>query len=292
MKLKKLFCLLAVAGASFSSLGSESVIHFLSGNYTIAGTLTLPDNVKNPPAVLVLHGFTGERNGQKTPYFLDGYLRYASQKWAEDGIASLRIDFMGSGDSSGDFADTTLESQIKEAKEALTYLKDTGQVNPRKISLLGHSQGGIVASAVAASPPFPLSSVILWNPGINPPAAYTAIFGEKVFNEGLSKGNQIYVARRREDNFTIPLRGNFFESLYRITPAAEISRYKGPLMLAIGLKDAYVTPQPASANALLKYHPGYHELWSRNIDHGFDISETDKSYKELLNDTARFIKAH
>lgn len=86
---------------------------------------------------------------------------------------------MGSGDSSGDYADTTLESQVKEAKEALTYLKNTGQVNPRKISLLGHSQGGIVASAVAASPPFPLSSVILWNPGINPPAAYTAIFGER-----------------------------------------------------------------------------------------------------------------
>ncbi|WP_186289766.1 S9 family peptidase [Pantoea sp. paga] len=292
MKLKKLFLLLVTTGATFSALGGESEIHFTSGSNTITGTLTLPDNVKNPPAVLILHGFTGERNGEKTPYFREGYLRYASQQLAEDGIASLRIDFMGSGDSSGDFADTTLESQIEEVKEALKYLSNSGQVNRRKISLLGHSQGGIVASAVAASPPFPLSSVILWNPGINPPAAYAAIFGEKVFNEGLSKGNQVYVARRREDNFVIPLRGNFFESLYRITPAAEISRYKGPLLLAIGLQDAYITPQPASAKALLKYHPGYHELWSRNVDHGFDISKTDKSYKELLDDTARFIRAH
>lgn len=281
--------MLVSAGVTFSAAGGENLIHFPSGNHTIAATLTLPDNVRNPPAILILHGFTGDRDGQKTPYFREGYLRYASQRWAEAGIASLRIDFMGSGDSSGDYADTTLESQIEEAREALNYLKNTGQVNGRKISLLGHSQGGIVASAVAASPPFPLASVVLWNPGINPPAAYTAIFGEKVFNEGLHKGNTVYAAKRREDNFIVPLRGQFFESLYRITPAAEISRYRGPLLLAIGLQDAYVTPQPASANALLKYHPGYHELWSQDVDHGFNITKSDKNYNELLDDTARFI---
>ncbi|MDK9838554.1 alpha/beta hydrolase family protein [Klebsiella michiganensis] len=292
MKLKNLLWLLALTSISGSSLAIEKIIHFTSGNDTITGTLTLPDNVKNPPAVLILHGFTDQRDGQKTAYFQEGYLRYASKRWEDAGIASLRIDFMGSGESSGNYADTTLESQVEEAKEALTYLRNTGQVNGREISLLGHSQGGIVASAVSASPPFPLSSVILWNPGINPPAAYTAIFGEKVFNEGLTKGNQVFNAIRREDNVIIPLRGNFFESLYRITPAAEISRYKGPLLLAIGLQDAYVTPQPASANAMLKYHPGYHELWSKNVDHSFDISKTDNSYNELLDDTARFIRAH
>lgn len=69
MKLKKLFCLLSFAGASFSALAGENVIHISSGSYTIAGTLTLPDNVKNPPAVLILHGFTGEKDGQKTPFF-------------------------------------------------------------------------------------------------------------------------------------------------------------------------------------------------------------------------------
>lgn len=128
-------------------------------------------------------------------------------------------------------------------------MKNTGQVNPREISLLGHSQGGIVASAVAASPPFPLSSVILWNPGINPPAAYTAIFGEKVFNEGLSRGNQVYDARRREDNFMIPLRGQFFESLYRITPAAKISRYKGPLLRRIRDAPAGFSERPAEISS-------------------------------------------
>lgn len=175
MKLKNLFWLLALTSISGSSLAVEKVIHFTSGNNTIPGTLTLPENVKNPPVVLILHGFTDQRNGQKTTYFEEGYLRYASRRWADAGIASLRIDFMGSGESSGNYADTTFESQVEEAKEALIYLRNTGQINRREISLLGHSQGGIVASAVSASPPFPLSSVILWNPGINPPAAYTAI---------------------------------------------------------------------------------------------------------------------
>lgn len=113
-----------------------------------------------------------------------------------------------------------------------------------------------------------------------------------MFNEGLTKGNQVFNAIRREDNVIIPLRGNFFESLYCITPAAEISRYKGPLLLAIGLQDAYVTPQPASANAMLKYHLGYYELWSKNVDHSFDISKTYKDYNELLDETARFIRVH
>ena len=292
MNLKNFFCMMAFTGIPHSAIAVEKVIHFTSGNVTLTGTLTLPDNVKNPPAVLILHGFTDQRDGQKTAYFPDGYLRYASLRWAETGIASLRIDFMGAGDSSGDYVDTTLESQIEQTQSALNYLRKTGLVNQRKIALLGHSQGGIVASAVAASPPFPLSSVILWNPGINPPAAYTAIFGEKAFNEGLKKGDHVFIARRQEDNFLIPLRGKFFESLYRITPAAELSRYKGPLLLAIGLQDAYVTPQPTSAKAMLNYHPGYHELWSKNVDHSFDISKTKKSYKELLDDTARFIRTY
>lgn len=292
MILKNIVCLFATAAISFSAVASEKIVHFSSENETLVGTLTLPDNVQNPSAVLILHGFTSNRDGEKTAFFPQGYLKYASEKFAEEGIASLRIDFMGSGDSSGNYADTTIESQIQEVKTALSFLKNTGKVNPSKISVLGHSQGGIVATGVAANPPFSLSSIVLWNPGINPPAAYTAIFGEKVFNEGLKSGNKIYDARRREDNLVIPLRGNFFESLYRVIPAAEVTRYKGPLFLAIGLRDGYVTPQPTSAQALLRYHQGYHELWSKDVDHGFDISVNDRSYNELLKDTAKFIKTH
>ncbi|WP_090964269.1 prolyl oligopeptidase family serine peptidase [Aureimonas phyllosphaerae] len=96
---------------------------------------------------------------------------------AERGIAALRIDFRGSGTSGGKFEDMTVESDIDDALGALACLKENADVDGRRIAVPGKSLGGIVSSAVAGRAGNGLKPVVLWNRGINAPAAFDTIFG-------------------------------------------------------------------------------------------------------------------
>jgi pimeloyl-ACP methyl ester carboxylesterase len=96
----------------------------------------------------------------------------------------------------------------------------------------------------------------------------------------------------REGGKTVKLRSAFFKSLYAIVPAAEIEKYRGPLLLAVGTKDTIVYPQPVSAEALLSYHHGPHVLWTRPVDHGFDVERSAKTVDALIEETTEFVLEH
>ena len=63
------------------------------------------------------------------------------------GIASIRFDFNGHGESEGDFKDMTVPNEIEDAKKVIEYVRNLRYVS--KIALVGHSQGGVVASMTA-----------------------------------------------------------------------------------------------------------------------------------------------
>ena len=82
------------------------------------GILNRPLNAANPcPAVLICHGFGGDKLGKNKLY-----LKLA-QELSKAGIATLRIDFRGCGDSEGDFNEITLEGLISDALTAIDFLK-------------------------------------------------------------------------------------------------------------------------------------------------------------------------
>ncbi|WP_052702964.1 alpha/beta hydrolase family protein [Paenibacillus beijingensis] len=267
----------------------EKIVHFDVDGQKVVGTLVLPEGIKRPPVVLMLHGFTGTRDDWKSKFVPEGLFGRAAPIFAKNGIATLRIDFRGSGDSDGKFEDMTVESEVKDALAAVDYLASSPDVS-KSISVMGMSLGGAVSTAVAGRSTVPVHSLVLWNPGINLPAAFTTIFGEKGMVEGTQAGDKVYTAIRLGDNKPIPLRGRFFESLYEVVPAAELEKYKGPVFLAVGTKDTIVFPQPITAKALLAYHDGQEELWTRPVDHGFNLMENANTVDDLIRDTVRFVK--
>ncbi|TGR64738.1 alpha/beta fold hydrolase [bacterium M00.F.Ca.ET.194.01.1.1] len=280
----------ALTIAATSAVAAEKLISFQVNGQKVVGSLVLPDNVQRPPVVLMLHGFTGTRDEWKSEHVPEGLFGRAAPVFAQSGIATLRIDFRGSGDSDGKFEDMTVESEIQDALAALDYLSSSSEVSSRNISVMGMSLGGAVSTAVAGRSTARIKSLVLWNPGINLPAAFTTIFGEKGMLDGIAAGDRVYPSVRLGDNKSIPLRGRFFESLYSVVPAAELQKYKGPVFLAIGTKDTIVLPQPTSAKALLSYHTGHHELWTRPVDHGFNLMSDAKTVDELIAATVRFVK--
>ena len=148
---------------SFSAFAAdEETISFLSNGQKVIGTLALPEG-EPAPVVLMLHGFTGARDELKTDHVKAGVFARTARRLAEQGFASLRIDFRGSGESVEDisFAETTFEGQIADAIAAIGYLKGSDKVQSDDIYMIGWSQGGLVASAVAGRDGG-LDAVALW----------------------------------------------------------------------------------------------------------------------------------
>ena len=65
----------------------------------------------------------------------------------KEGIATLRFDFNGHGKSEGRFQDMTVLNEIEDAKHVYEYASHLPHVS--SISIVGHSQGGVVASMTA-----------------------------------------------------------------------------------------------------------------------------------------------
>ena len=117
----------------------------------LAGTLTLPSEQDSFPAVLLITGSgPQDRNeaiaGHRPFLVLADYL-------TRQGIAVLRVDDRGVGRSTGDFSKATSEDFASDVLAGIEYLKTRKEINPKKIGLIGHSEGGIIAPMVAVKSP-------------------------------------------------------------------------------------------------------------------------------------------
>lgn len=276
-------------GANLSGTSAaEQQVHFEVEGQRVDGTLRLPDDVPNPPVVLILNGFGGTRADPGSEAVPLGLMGGATKQLEAAGFASFIIDFRGTGTSEGAFKDITIDGQIADATAALRFLQDQDNLDASQISLIGYSLGGVVSTALAGGFGDEIKSVVLWNPGINPPAAFTALLGLDQIRKALAAG-QGEVQLMAPTGVELTFRGTLFESLYRIVPAAELANYRGPVLVAVGTNDELVFPQPASAEALLSYHHGEHTLWVEPVDHAFDMTIDSDGVSSLLDATISFL---
>lgn len=279
-----------LAAAPDTADAAEETIRLTVDGQTVVGTLNLPDGVDAPPAVLLLHGFTGSRDELEIPAVGEGVFARAARLWAEDGVASLRIDYRFNGDSDGDFADSTLDAHVADALGALDWLATSGRVDADRLAVTGWSMGGAVGAAVAARTQVPLDAVALWAPATNFAASMLQLVGAEAFDAGLVAGPDA-VTVTLPWGVDIDLRGDFFQSLYRVNPVAEIAAYDGPLFVAVGLNDDVVYPQPASGQVLIDYHGGSDAtLFVRPMDHVFNAFAGVEQVDELIAETGAFLR--
>lgn len=139
----------------------EQFAQFSVHQQRMYGMLHLPD--AQPPAtgwpsVVVLHGFTGNR--------VEGHRNFVllARRLAGLGVACLRFDFRGSGESQGDFSEMTVSREVEDTQAAFEYLRRQPNIDPARVMLLGFSMGGLVASlSLAHVQPHRLA---LWAPAL------------------------------------------------------------------------------------------------------------------------------
>lgn len=132
-------------------------ISFMNEGQKLIGVLHRPAEANRDkiPAVVLFHGFTGTK---VEPHRI--FVK-AAEALAREGIAALRFDFRGSGDSEGDFEDMTLQGEISDARASLDYLSGLPGIDGDNIGILGLSMGGAVAASVSDDPR--VKSVVLWS---------------------------------------------------------------------------------------------------------------------------------
>jgi pimeloyl-ACP methyl ester carboxylesterase len=125
----------------------EVVFDNVAAKVSLSGTLTLPSkNGKFPVAILISGSGPQDRDesymGHKPFLVLSDYL-------TKQGIGVLRFDDRGHGKSTGDFGAATTADFAKDVLSAVSYLKTRKDVDVKKIGLIGHSEGGIIAPLAA-----------------------------------------------------------------------------------------------------------------------------------------------
>lgn len=107
------------------------------------------------PLVVLCHGFTGNRQG-------DGHFAPLAEDLAVHGIATVRLDFAGCGDSTEPYANYTLANMAADVDSVIGYMQAT--YGTGKTALVGHSMGGRLASLYPQLGQYPVTALSLWSP--------------------------------------------------------------------------------------------------------------------------------
>jgi len=133
----------------------EKVTFYNDKKQKLVGLLSLPKS-KNPPTVIIIHGFKGTKE-----YY--PFVNNSIKPLTDAGIAVLRIDCRGSGESDLEFKDMTIKSESEDVLTAIDYVK-TLDVNSKRIALIGVSMGaGAIIMAMKQNPD--VKTLVFWGPG-------------------------------------------------------------------------------------------------------------------------------
>jgi uncharacterized protein len=126
----------------------EVVFENTSAGITLAGTLTKPRTTSPLPCAVMITG-SGPQNRNESIFGHDPFLVIADYL-SRRGMAVLRYDDRGVGQSKGNFATATTDDFASDARSAVAYLRSRKDIDAARIGLIGHSEGGLIAPMVAA----------------------------------------------------------------------------------------------------------------------------------------------
>ena len=216
---------------------------------------------------IIFHGFTANRN--------TSLLREIANSLRDENIASVRFDFNGHGDSDGKFENMTVLNEIEDANAILNYVKTDPHV--RNIYLVGHSQGGVVASMLAGLYPDLIKKVVLLAPA-------ATLKGDAL--EGNTQGvtyNPDHIPDRLP--FKDLTLGGFYLRIAQQLPIYEVSaQFTKPVCLIHGTDDTVVSP-----NASKKYDQIYQNSTLHLIE-GADHCFSDCYQKNAVDLTTDFLQ--
>jgi pimeloyl-ACP methyl ester carboxylesterase len=234
----------APANATYTA---EDVTFVTPAGIRLAGTLTVPKNRKGRvPAVVTLTG-SGQQDRDETLIGITGYklFRQIADTLGRRGIAVLRIDDRGVGGSGGNPATETSADYADDIRATIAYLHSRAEIDSRRIALVGHSEGGLVAPMVAARDSSVRALVLMAGPSRSGRRILEYQYGRQVDRAPVSSAVRDSMRRRLPaelDSMTsVPWMRFFFEH----DPSETARHVRAPVLILQGENDIQITPDQA-----------------------------------------------
>jgi hypothetical protein len=222
----------------------------------LAGTLTRPDGAGEGRAVLLLNGSGPLDRDSNIPGQRLDVAETLARALAEAGVASLRFDKRGVGQSGGDYLHTGFDLETSDAAAALTHLRHTPGIDPAGVGLCGHSVGATIAIRLAQSqqPAFavllaaaasPGRQVMTWQTG----RMAATLPGPDWFLGGLFRRHQARFLRRLDategDIINVwrkPHPAGWFREYTAHDPGPGLAAITCPVLAVTGAEDIQIDP--------------------------------------------------
>jgi len=233
--------------------------------FTLAGTLLLPKSAKRPlPAVITITGSGQQTRDEPIPYpNLAAYkpFRQVAETLAARGIAVLRVDDRGVGGSGGrDTLRTAATSNFADDVRAeVAYLRSRPEIDPKRIALVGHSEGGIIAPMVASNDP-QIAAIVLMagsakrgdqismdqmgelldkTPGMTPEIKAQKLAEEQEAIKAVQTGADL-------SKYPAQVKLPWTKEFWTYDPLPAIRKVRTPILILQGGVDHQITPEQAS----------------------------------------------
>jgi uncharacterized protein len=183
----------------------------------LRGMIHRPDAAKPRtgwPVVIFFHGFTGDRMESHWIFIK------CARALSGAGIASLRFDFYGSGESEGSFYEATLQSEIADARATVRFMQQQKSFDMGRLGLCGLSLGGCVAACTAHTAR--AKALVLWSA-----VAHPAILQD--LSMELGKPSPDHPCAFEYDARVVSAR--FMEDAVKVDPLSAIRRFSKPTLI-------------------------------------------------------------
>lgn len=258
--MKKLFVLFAILFLSFVNAQNKSEITFKESPLILKinidqlfGTLTTPDLTKKYPVALIISGSgPTDRNGNN-PMMKNNSLKMLAEALAKNGIASLRYDKRGIGESKASaVTEQTLvfENYTEDAKSWINLLKQDKRFS--EVIVIGHSEGSLIGMIAGAKAN---KFISIAGPGESADKLIKAQITSKSSKQledltfpiidSLKSGNTVKKIDPMLNSLFRPSIQPYLISWFKYNPQAEIKKLTIPVLIVQGNKDLQVTVNDA-----------------------------------------------
>ena len=241
----------APPGAPYSA---EPVTLRTPAGITLAGTLTLPSHAagKRLPAVVLITGSGAQDRDEAIPSIGDYRpFREIADTLSRRGIAVLRLDDRGIGGSSAGAPTATSADFADDIRAALAWLRTRTDIDPARLGLVGHSEGGMIAPMIAATDRRLRAMVIVAGPAKTGRAIAAFQRRYAIAHEPsipASKRDSIFEAAERASE-SVYAEPGWIHFWINYDPLPTARRVATPTLILQGETDTQVTPEQAGALA-------------------------------------------
>ncbi len=241
-------------------------------DHDIPAVICIPKGDGPFPIVVMLHGTGSDKSEAGGGYLL------AVPALAEAGIASVRFDFIGNGESTADYIDYNFTSAVDDTNIAFAYAASLPRIDGHRAGVMGWSQGGTIALLAAGENPA-YKSVVCWAgaPDLSGVADLEAY--------EIAKENGFYELTF-EWRSSLKLGLQWFDEAYGTDVLQVFSNSTAPVLAINGALDTVVDPVNAQRIVDASRNNESEVLLIEGADHTFNIFTGDMTaFDQLIGAT-------